>query len=262
MLKTSRFVALLILSVIAASPVYAEEKSAAKVNGVSIPQVREDMAVKNLVAKGQTDTPKLRKSVRNSLIETELLSQEATKMGLDKQPEIAQQLELTRQQLLVRAFVLDYLKKHAVSEEAVTKKYEELKSKSALKAYNVLHILVKSKKLANSIHAKLAKGQKFASLAKTYSIDASTKDKGGNMGLILVSDIQNSFVKPLGATLMSLSKGQISKPVQSKFGWHILMLKDVQDLKLNDIKAKIKELLQKQEVKKASAAIRSKAKIE
>ncbi|MDX8399506.1 MAG: SurA N-terminal domain-containing protein, partial [Gallionellaceae bacterium] len=161
MLKISRFAALLILSVIATSPVYAEGKSAAKVNGVSIPQVREDMAVKNLVAKGQTDSPELRKKIRSSLIETELLSQEATKMGLDKQADIVQQLELNRQQLLVGAFVRDYLQKHAVSDEAVSKKYEELKSKSALNAYNVLHILVKSKKLANSIHAKLAKGKKF-----------------------------------------------------------------------------------------------------
>ena len=93
MLKTGKFAgpafaapfaALAILSALAVTPAFAEEKSVAVVNGVSIPQARVDMRVKMATAQGQVDSPELRKAIRDDMISLEVLAQEAKKAGLEK----------------------------------------------------------------------------------------------------------------------------------------------------------------------------------
>ena len=127
MLKTGIFAALAILSALAVNPAFADDKSAAMVNGVSIPQSRVDMRVKIATSQGQPDTPELRKAIRDDLISLEVLSQEAKKKGLDKDPEVIQQTELADQSVLVSAFVQDYAKTHQISEDQLHQEYDKLK---------------------------------------------------------------------------------------------------------------------------------------
>ena len=82
----------------------------AKVNGKEIPQSRADFVVKTNVAQGQVDSPDLRARVREVLIRNEILSQEASKKGLDKNPDYLMQIELNRQEALVNAFIQDFIK--------------------------------------------------------------------------------------------------------------------------------------------------------
>lgn len=273
MLKTSRLAALAILSIVAASPAYAEDKSAAdkpaaKVSSISIPQERIDLRVKMVTAQGQPDTPELRKAIREDLLNIELMSQEALKKGLDKQSDTAQQLELSKQTVLVGAFVQDYVKTHPVSDEAVAKEYDKLKSSLGSKEYSVRHILVEKESEAKSIAAKLKKGGKegnFDKLAKASSKDAGSKEHGGDLGWIPVGNIPSTFVKPFGEALMTLTKGQVSAPVQSQFGWHIIKLDDVRDLKippLDEIKPQLTQRLQQQAVKQLIVDLRDKAKVD
>ncbi len=269
MLKTSRLVALAILGAIAASSAYAEDTPAAKVSSIAIPQERIDLRVKMIAAQqNQPDSPELRKAVREDLINIELMSQEALKKGLDKQSEIVQQLVLAKETVLVGAFVQDYLMTHPVSDEAIAKEYDNLKAGLGTKEYSVRHILVEKESEAKSIVAKLKKGGKdgnFDKLAKANSKDPGSKEHGGDLGWIPVSKIPSAFVKPFGDALMKLSKGQVSEPVQSQFGWHIIQLEDVRDLKmppLDEIKPQIAQRLQQQAVKQLIADLRDKAKIE
>jgi peptidyl-prolyl cis-trans isomerase C len=269
MLKTSRLAALAILGIIAASPVYAEDKPAAKMTSISIPQERIDLRIKMITAQqDQPDTPELRKAVREDLVNIELMSQEALKKGLDKQSETVQQLELAKQGVLVGALMQDYVKTHPVSDEAIAKEYDTLKSSLGTKEYHVRHILVEKESDAKSIAAKLKKGGKegdFDKLAKANSKDTGSKEHGGDLGWIPVGKITNSFVKPFGDALMKLSKGQVSEPVQSQFGWHIIKLEDIRDLKmppLDEIKPQLTQRLQQQAVKQMITDLRDKAKIE
>ncbi len=87
------------------------------------------------------------------------------------------------------------------------------------------HILVKSKSLAQRIAAEATTGN-FARLAKKYSIDTQSAANGGDLGTLPASQLDQGFVQ--GA--LALSPGQISGPVQSQFGWHVILLvsKDVQ----------------------------------
>ncbi len=253
---------LTILGAIAVNPVYAENKSATT---VSIPQERVDLRVKAVVAQGQPDTPELRKAIRDDLINIELISQEAVNQNLDKQSETMQLLELSRQQVLVGAFVQDYVKTHPVAEKDLTEGYESLKNNLGSKEYSVRHILVDKESEAKSIAAKLKKGGKFDKLAKDSSKDTGSKEHGGDLGWIAVGNIPSAYVKPFGDALMKLNKGQISEPVQSQFGWHIIKLEDVRDLKLpsyEEVKPQLAQRMQQQAVQKLIAELRAKAKIE
>ncbi|TXT23340.1 MAG: peptidyl-prolyl cis-trans isomerase C [Gallionellaceae bacterium] len=262
---TFRFAALALLGAMAASPAYADNKAAAVVNGVAIPKERLELRVKSAAAQGQQDTPDLRKAVRDDLITIELLSQEAVRKGLDKQPEAVQMLELTRQQVLVGAFMQDYVKAHPLGEDALTKAYDSLKNNVGNKEYNVRHILVEKEADAKSLAAKLKKGGKFDKLAEANSKDAGSKERGGELGWVPVGNIPTTYVKPFADALMNLTKGQISEPVQSQFGWHIIKLEDVRDLKMptyEELKPQLMQRLQQQAVQNAIAELRAKAKVE
>lgn len=80
------------------------------------------------------------------------------------------------------------------------------------------HILVKTLKEADDIEAKLKSGADFAALAKQYSLDAGSKDKGGDLGFFP----RGRMVKPFEDAAFSLKPGQISAPVKSQFGYHII----------------------------------------
>lgn len=261
MLKISKFATLAILGALAVNPAFAEEKSVALVNGVSIPQARVDMRVKGLVAQGQADSPELRKAIREDMINLEVMVQEANKLGLNKSDEVLQQIELAKQQVLVSAFVQDYAKKHPVSEDQIKQEYDKMKAKLGDKEYNVRHILVETEAEAKSIIEQLGKKVKFEKLA-AKSKDTGSAAQGGLLGWAVPSN----FVPPFANALLNLKKGERSKdPVQSQFGWHVIMVDDIRDLKapsLDEIKPQLHQRLQQQTIKKAIDDLRAKAKVE
>lgn len=261
MLHTNKLAVLAILGALAINPAFAEDKPAATVNGVSIPQARIDLRVKGLAAQGQADSPELRKAVREDMINFEIVVQEAVKSGLDKNAEVVQQAELARQQVLVGAFVQDYTKNHPISEDQLKQEYEKLKTKLGDKEYNARHILVETEAEAKDIIAQLGKKAKFEKLA-AKSKDAGSADKGGSLGWAVPSN----FVPPFANALLNLKKGEYTKePVQSQFGWHVIKVDDVRDLKappFEELKPQLQQRLQQQAVQKLIAELRAKAKIE
>jgi peptidyl-prolyl cis-trans isomerase C len=262
MLKTGIFAALALIGAMVASSAFADDKSAAMVNGVSIPQSRIDMRVKIATSQGQADTPELRKAVRDDLISLEVLTQEAKKMGLDKDPEVVQQIELADQSVLVNAFVQDYAKKHQISDDQLKQEYEKLKVNLGSKEYKASHILVDTEDEAKAIIAQLNKKAKFDKIAKEKSKDAGSASKGGELDWAVPSN----FVPPFANALVSLKKGTYTKePVKSQFGWHIIKLDDERDLKMptfEELKPQIQQRLMQQAIQEYVADLRSKAKIE
>ena len=262
MLKTGKFAALAILSALAFNPAFAEDKSAALVNGVSIPQTRVDLRVKIAVTQGQADSPELRKAIREDMISLEVLAQEAKKKGLDNDPEVIQQTELAKQSVLVSAFVQDYTKNHQISDDQLKQEYDKLKANLGKSEYNVSHILVETEDEAKAIIAQLGKKGKFDKIAKAKSKDAGSAERGGSLGWAVPSN----FVPPFANAMLSLKKGTYTKePVKSQFGWHIIKLDDVRDLKVpsfEELKPQIQQRLQQQSIQEYIADLRSKAKIE
>lgn len=262
MLKIAKFAALAILSALAVNPAFAEDKSAAIVNGVAIPQARIDLRVKMAAAQGQPDSPELRKAIREDMISLEVLAQEAKKTGLDKDPEVIQQTELARESILAGAVAQEYAKTHPVSEDQLKQEYEKLKGSLGKNEYNVRHILVDTEDEAKAIIAQLGKKGNFDKIAKEKSKDPGSAAQGGSLGWTR----PDQFVPPFANALLGLKKGQYTKePVKSQFGWHIIKLEDVRELKVpsfEELKPQIQQRMQQQAIQEYIADLRSKAKIE
>lgn len=261
MLNTKKLAVVAILGALACNPAFAEEKSAALVNGVSISQASVDNAVKGEVAQGREDSPELRKSIRENLIKRELMAQEAKKIGLDKTPDVLQEMDVAKQSVLINAYLMDYMKKNPISEEVLKQEYESRKAKLGDKEYNARHILVDSEDEAKAIIAQLNKKVKFEKLV-AKSKDTGSAAQGGSLGWAVPSN----FVPPFAYALKTLKKGEYTKvPVQSQFGWHVIQLDDERALKVpgyEEVKPQLQQRLQQQAVQKAIADLEAKAKVE
>jgi len=261
MFNTGKLAILAILGALAINTAYAEDKSAALVNGVSIPQSRIDVRVKVAAQQGQPDTPELRKAIREDMINLEVLAQEAAKLGLDKNSEVMQQLVLARQSVLANAFVQDYVQKHPISDDVLKKEYEQLKTNVGTKEYKARHILVETEAEAKAIIAQLGKKAKFEILA-AKSKDAGSAENGGELDWAVPSN----FVPPFANAMIGLKKGEYTKePVESQYGWHVIKLDDVRELKVpsfDELKSQLQQRMQQQMVQNSISEMRDKAKIE
>lgn len=260
MLQTKTKCAAAIVAALLIAP--AAWAQGAKVNGKEIPQSRIDAGVKSRIAQGQPDTPELRKSVKDALINQEVIAQEALKRGLNKKPEVAAAIDINRQDILVNAYVQDYLERNPVTEDALKKEYERIKAQLGGREYKARHILVESENEAKDVIAQLKKGASFEKLAAERSKDTGTKDKGGDLDW----SVPGNYVKPFGDALTKLKKGQMTDaPVQSNFGWHVIRLEDeraYQAPAYDAVKQNLQRGLQQQMVQKMLAELRSKAKVE
>ena len=255
---------LLIVSLLAAAPVAAAQNaaSAARVNGVTIPQYRLDAALKARMAQGQPDSPEARKGIRDALINQEVVAQEAIKQGLDKQPHVAARLELDRQSILVNAYFENYLRKAAVNDDILRKEYERIKPELPAREYRVRHILVEKEEDAKNLIAQIRKGGNFEKLAAEHSRDPGSKARGGDLDWAPAEN----YVKPFAEAVTRLKKGQMTDaPVRTDFGYHVIRVEDERATKIpsfEEAKPQLQQLVQNQMVQKAIADLRSKAKIE
>jgi len=239
----------------------AHGQNVARVNGVAIPQQYFELLIKNLVAQGRPDSPEMRDAIKQQMINRELMTQEAAKRGLDKNPEIAARLSFSRQDVLSNAYFQEVLRANPVTDDALKKEYERIKAQSA-KEYKTRHILVEKEDEAKDIIAQLKKGASFEKLAAEKSNDPGSKANGGDLDWSMPS----RFVKPFGDAMAKLKKGQITEtPVHTNFGWHVIRIDDERAAKIpgfDEAKPQVQQGLQNQAVEKAIADLRAKAKIE
>jgi peptidyl-prolyl cis-trans isomerase C len=209
------------------------------------PQSFYDFMLKQrLSQQGVQDSPELHQAVRDELNTRELLVREAKKQGLDKSPTIKTEMELAAQTVLVRAYMADYLKAHPVNEEALHKEYDAIKAQIGDKEYHVKHILVEKEDDAKDIIVQLQKGAKFDELAKARSKDPGSKDKGGDLDW----NAPAGFVKPFADAMVATPKGKFSaQPVQTQFGYHVILVEDVRDAKVppyEEVKPQLQQRMQ------------------
>jgi peptidyl-prolyl cis-trans isomerase C len=237
--------------------------TAARVNGVAIPQSRVDLLMKQQVGRGAPDTPEVRTRVREELVSMEAVAQEAAKRGFDKSPEVQVQLELARQNILAQAYIADYISKNPVSEGAMKAEYDRIRANLGDREYKVRHILVKEEAEAKDILAQInAKKITFEKAAAEKSQDTGSKTRGGELDWTPPGNL----VKPFSDAMVKLKKGQTAPaPVQSQFGWHIIRLDDERALTpppYDEVKQQLTQRFQQQSIEKAIGEVRAKAKVE
>lgn len=168
-------------------------------------------------------TPEGRQKTLDYVVNIYVLSEEAKNQGMDKKPEVQRLIDFTKKDLLARVY-LDKMNKGlpAPSEQDVKTFYEKNKERFVTpESIHLRHILVKTEKEAKDALAKLKKGQKFDELAKKVSICPS-KGKGGDLEWL----VRGNLLKEIEDVAFSMEKGQITGPVKTKFGFHVLYLED------------------------------------
>jgi foldase protein PrsA len=95
-------------------------------------------------------------------------------------------------------------------------------SANDLREVRARHILVKDEKLAQELLGRVKKGEDFAALAKKYSEDPGSRDKGGDLGFFPAG----AMLKPFDNLAFSLKVGEIGGPVKTDFGYHIIKVED------------------------------------
>jgi peptidyl-prolyl cis-trans isomerase C len=232
------------------------------VNGVTIPQSRIDAMNRELSAQGQPDTEERKLAVKEELVNREVLAQAAARRGLDKNPDIAAQMDMAKQAVLVRALFEEEVKKNPITEAQLEQQYEVFKGSMGANEYKVRHILVDKEDDAKAIIAELNKGGDFAKLAKEKSKDPGSKDNGGDLDW----GPSARYVKPFADAVTGMQKGQTTPvPVKTDFGYHVIRLDDVRPLQVPpfaELKEQFRQRAQQQQIQKLVADLRSKAKIE
>ena len=244
----------------AATPASASSKVV--VNGVTIPQSRFDAMSRELTAQGQPETPERATAIKEELINREVLSQAAQRRGLDKEPDIAAQMDMARQAVLVRALFEQEMKKNPITDAQLQQQYETFKASMGTNEYKVRHILVDKEDDAKAIIADLNKGGDFAKIAKEKSKDPGSKDNGGDLDWGPAA----RYVKPFADAVTSMQKGQTTAtPVKTDFGYHVIRLDDIRPLQVppfTEMREQFKQRAQQQAIQKLVMDLRSKAKIE
>ena len=232
------------------------------VNGHVIPGSLIDLIVKSQTAGGQPDTAGMRSDIRDQLISLTLIADEAVRLGLDKQPDTAAQLEVQRQQVLVRAFQAHYTKTADVSDASLRAEYDKKRSELGSNEYKAQHVLVKTEDEAKKIIAKLEKGADFDKIAAEESLDTGSKEGGGHLDWAA----PQAYVKPFSDAMVGLKKGQFTKtPVQTQFGFHVIRLEDERPLKapeFDEVKEQLRQSKVQQDFGSVVRELRAKAKIE
>ena len=214
-----------------------------------------DFMLKQRTAAGQPDTPELRQAIKDELNTRELVVREAKKQGLDKT--LKTEMDLTSQTVLVRSYVADYVKAHPIPDAAVRAEYDKIKSQMGDKEYKVRHILVENEADAKEIIAALQKGEKFDKLAER-SKDTGSKINGGDLDW----NAPANFVKPFADAVVSTPKGKFTEtPVQTQFGWHVIMVDDIREAKIppfDEVKQQLAQRMQGQVVEAYVKELRAK----
>jgi len=234
----------------------------ATVNGTAIPHARLEYLMRQQLQRGAPDNDQTRAVVREDLINRELVAQAAARAGTAKKREVQTQLEMTRQEVLVGAYLNDYLREHKVGDADVQKEYERVREQTGASEYKARHILVESEDEAKRIIADLQKGARFEDLAKKSSKDEGTRELGGDLDWKVPSTLE----KPFADALVALEKGKFSAaPVRTRFGYHVIQLDDVRAVNfppLAQVRPQIQQRLVRQKVEELVRELRAKAKVE
>lgn len=183
------------------------------------------------------------------IVRVRILSGEARKRKLDQSPALQRQLELQKENLLANALFQDMAANAQVDDVTARQYFEQ--HKSEYETVHARHILIRVKgsplpgqpgkkeltedealAKAQEIHKRLLAGEDFAALAKAESDDARSGNNGGDLG----SFKRDQMVPQFAQAAFSLPTGQVSEPVKTQFGYHLIKVEQHDVKAFDDVK--------------------------
>lgn len=199
--------------------------------------------------------------LQDRLVDAKLVLDAAKKAKLADDKEVKEKVAKA-QEAIMRDIYLTREVGQKVTNAVVEERYKKLaadyKPQSELKAR---HILVATEAEAKAIAEQLKKGGDFAKIAKEKSTDKTSAENGGDLGYFTAEQV----VEPFAKTAFALKDGEISAPVQSQFGWHIIQAQSRRDTKmppLEDVKSDVQRMVADEMLADFFGKLRAGAKIE
>jgi peptidyl-prolyl cis-trans isomerase C len=209
------------------------------------------------------NSPDFQERTFNEFMNLVVSAQEAEKRQLAEQPQVQAALELERMMVLSTAALQSIAAETEVTEDELNEAYEQFKEQAKRTEYKARHILVddqeKAKELAKQVGKKKAKN--FEALAKENSLGPNAQ-KGGDLEWFDA----RQMVKPFADAVAKLEPGQwTEEPVQTQFGWHVILLEETRDAEppsLEDAKPSLEAAVKRQKVAATLAEMRNQAMVD
>lgn len=159
--------------------------------------------------------------VLQELINNKILVKLARRDGLDKEPEFERQIKSAAEQILRQIF-LEQLSEAALNDEAIQKYYDEnIGSAKGNVEVRARHILLETEEDALAVVEEIESGGNFEQLARDRSTGPSAP-AGGDLGYFT----RDAMVAPFAEAAYAMAVGEVSEPVQTRFGWHVIKVED------------------------------------
>ncbi|MGB4867207.1 MAG: peptidylprolyl isomerase [Hyphomicrobium sp.] len=244
------------------SAAFAEDKVVATVNGIPVTEADLAIADSEIGADMGTLPPaQKRMSLLEFLIDNQLFAEAADAEKLGEGPDFETRLKYLKRRAL-RELYFEKVIKSSVSDADARKIYDDqVKLIKPEEEVSARHILVDSEEKAKEIKEKLKAGGDFVALAKEYTLDTGTKEDGGNLGYFG----RGQMVPQFEEVVFKLNKGEVSDPVKTQFGWHLIKIEDKrfkQPPAFDIVKDRIIQSQLLQKAQQSAVALRAKSKIE
>lgn len=249
---------------------FAADRVIAKYNGKEVYKSEIEMALKAIMngslPNDKNDLDDLDKNVRDQIVKQfvgqRALADYANKSSMSKSDSYRQQLQLAKEQVEAQVFLNNYAKR-LLTKAALKSEYNNIvKALKGNDERSVSHILVSSESVCQDIYNKIQSKQiSFEKAAKEHSLDSSKKSSG-KIGFIS----RGQTVPEFESQVYSLKKGEISKPVKTQFGWHLIRVNAIKPRKIptfdqakqeveNIVISKIQQKHQQEIIKKADIEV-------
>ncbi len=240
------------------------DKVIARVDGADITEKDLEIATEDLGERlpGATDAAR-REALIGYVVDLKIGAMAAAEAKIVETPEFARRMAFLREKVLVDEYLTREVKK-AVTVEASRKLYEETIKDKGLKPepeVRARHILVPTEDEARKALARVKAGEDFAKVAADTSKDPGSGSEGGDLGFFS----KDRMVPEFAEVAFRLEPGQLSEPVKSQFGWHVIKVEEKRMRPVptfEDVKDQIDTFLTSKTQQELVLALRAKARIE
>jgi peptidyl-prolyl cis-trans isomerase C len=251
--------AILALVLTAAAPLSA--KVLAKVDGVEITDDDVQVALDDLGPSlpQQIEGPQREAYVLDYLIDLRLVAKKASAEKMGDGPDVARRLAYYRDKVMMES-LLGKAAREGATDAALKQVYDEAAAKQKPEEeISARHILVPTEEEAKAALKRVRAGEDFAKVADEVSKDPGSK--GGDLGWFT----KDRMVPEFGEAAYKLNKGEISEPVKSQFGWHVIKLDDKRQKAFpafEDVKSQVAQYVAQKSQTELILKLREAAKIE
>ncbi|PSC05070.1 peptidylprolyl isomerase [Alsobacter soli] len=239
-----------------------KDKVVATVDGLKITEKDLDLAAEDLGGSmPQMPEPAKRDYLVGYLADLKLGARAAAQAKVDSSPEFAARAAYQRDKLMLDEYLGQEAKK-AVTEDKMKALYNDtVKDLKPEPEVHARHILVETEDQAKAVEARLKKGDDFAKVAEELSKDPGSGKEGGDLGWFT----KDRMVPEFAEAAFKLEPGQVSDPVKSQFGWHVIKVEEKRTKAVppyDEVKDQIQQYLTRKAQTDIVMALRSKGKVE